>query len=199
MSSAPTSRTPFSSSTKSSPPSCATSWSPTTSPISISRRDWTISMPFASGSKRSPAASPVSRRSGSTSTSTFRCSSASPFQSPSARSAIPGSRSTTPLADSTYRLDQLRYDLRKLKAHGLLQRDGSCYAYRLTPKGVHVALLFLFFHKRLCGPLANSRFHHRPDTHHKPASKLEAAYHRADKALQQIVDLLAASPLRGNC
>src|SRR5438105_4566301 len=103
------------------------------------------------------------------------------------------------LSDSTYGLNQLRYDLRKLKAHGLLQRDGSCYVYRLTPKGVQVALLFLFFHKRLCGPLANSRFHHCPDTHHKPASKLEAAYHRADKAIQQIVDLLAASPLRDNC
>jgi hypothetical protein len=96
------------------------------------------------------------------------------------------------LSDSSYGLNQLRYDLRKLKAHGLLQRDGSCYAYRLTPKGVQVALLFLFFHKRLCGPLANSRFHHCPDTHHKPASKLEAAYHRADKAIQHIVDLLAA-------
>ena len=80
-----------------------------------------------------------------------------------------------------------------LKAHGLLQRDRSCYAYRLHPKrGSGRALLFLFFHKRLCGPLANSRFHHCPDTHHKPASKLEAAYHRADKAIQQIVDLLAA-------
>ena len=96
------------------------------------------------------------------------------------------------LSDTAYCLNQLRYDLRKLRGHGLLQRDGSRYAYRLTPKGVQVALLFLFFHKRLCGPLANSRFHHRPDTHHKPASKLEAAYHRADKAIQQIVDLLAA-------
>ena len=38
------------------------------------------------------------------------------------------------LSDSTYGLNQLRYDLRKLKAHRLLQRDGSCYAYRLTPK-----------------------------------------------------------------
>jgi len=55
-----------------------------------------------------------------------------------------------------------------------------------------VALLFLFFHKRLCGPLANSRFDHRPDARHQPASKLETAYHRADKAIQQIVDLLAA-------
>ena len=99
---------------------------------------------------------------------------------------------TFDLSDSTYRLDQLRYDLRKLKGHGLLQRDASRYAYRLTPKGVQVALLFLFFHKRLCGPLANSRFHHRPNPQHQPASKLEAAYHRADKAIQQIVDLLAA-------
>src|SRR6476646_3244082 len=37
------------------------------------------------------------------------------------------------LSDSAYGLNQLRYDLRKLKGHGLLQRDGSCYAYRLTP------------------------------------------------------------------
>ncbi len=96
------------------------------------------------------------------------------------------------LSDRAYALNQLRYDLRKLKGHGLLQRDGSRYAYRLTPKRVQVALLFLFFHKRLCGPLANSRFHHRPDPQHQPASKLEAAYHRADKAIQQIVDLLAA-------
>jgi hypothetical protein len=57
---------------------------------------------------------------------------------------------------------------------------------------VQVALLFLFFHKRLCGPLANSRFHHRPAVRHQPPSKLETAYHRADKAIQQIVDLLAA-------
>jgi hypothetical protein len=96
------------------------------------------------------------------------------------------------LSEQTYRLNQLRYDLRKLKGHGLLQRDGSRYAYRLTPKGVHVALLFLFFHKRLCGPLAHSRFHHRPTEHHRPASKLEVAYHRADTAIQHIVDLLAA-------
>jgi hypothetical protein len=65
-------------------------------------------------------------------------------------------------------------------------------AYRLTAKGVQVALLFLFFHKRLCGPLANSCFHHRPDVHRQPASKLEAAYHRADTAIQRVVDLLAA-------
>lgn len=97
------------------------------------------------------------------------------------------------LSANTYGLNQLRYDLRKLKGHGLLQRDGRRYAYRLTTKGVQVALLFLFFHKRLCGPLAHSCFHHQTDPDHRPESKLEAAYHKADKAIQQIVDLLAAA------
>jgi hypothetical protein len=97
------------------------------------------------------------------------------------------------LSDKGYGLNQLRYDLRKLRGHGLIERDGSRYAYRLTLKGVQVALLFLFFHKRLCGPLANSRFHHQPDAKHRPHSQLEAAYHRADKAINQIVGLLAAA------
>jgi len=100
---------------------------------------------------------------------------------------------TFQLSPKTYQLNQLRYDLRKLKGHGLLERDGRRYAYRLTVKGVDVALLFLFFHKRLCGPLANSRFHHKPDQQSKPNSKLEAAYHKADKAIENIVDLLQAA------
>ena len=100
---------------------------------------------------------------------------------------------TFDLSAKTYGLNQLRYDLRKLKGHGLLEREGHRYAYRLTAKGLQVALLFLFFHKRLCGPLANSRFHHKPDPASRPNSKLEAAYHKADKAIQEIVDLLAAA------
>jgi hypothetical protein len=100
---------------------------------------------------------------------------------------------TFELSAKTYGLNQLRYDLRKLKGHGLLERDGRRYAYRLSVKGLQVALLFLFFHKRLCGPLANSRFHHKPDPARQPNSKLEAAYHKADKAIQDIVDLLAAA------
>jgi hypothetical protein len=95
---------------------------------------------------------------------------------------------TFELSAKTYGLNQLRYDLRKLKGHGLLERDGRRYAYRFTSKGLQVALLFLFFHKRLCGPLANSRFHHKPDPACQPNSKLEAAYHKANKAIQDIVD-----------
>jgi hypothetical protein len=38
---------------------------------------------------------------------------------------------TLDLSSRAYGLNQLRYDLRKLKGHSLLQRDGSHYAYRL--------------------------------------------------------------------
>jgi hypothetical protein len=92
-----------------------------------------------------------------------------------------------------YGLNQLRYDLRKLKAHGLLARDGKRYAYRLTEKGAKVALLFILFHKQLCGPLANSLFHHQPDPAPRPDSKLEAAYHKADHSIQNILQLLQAA------
>src|ERR1035437_2319832 len=92
-----------------------------------------------------------------------------------------------------YGLNQLRYDLRKLKAHGLLARDGKRYAYRLTDKGTKVALLFILFHKQLCGPLANSLFHHRPAAAPRPNSKLESAFHKADHSIQNILQLLQAA------
>jgi hypothetical protein len=96
------------------------------------------------------------------------------------------------LTPENYTLTQLRYDLRKLKAHGLLERDGSHYAYRLTGKGIRVALLFTLFHQRVCGPLANSLFHRQPTQLHTPTSKLQAAYEKADASIQQVIDLLAA-------
>jgi hypothetical protein len=100
---------------------------------------------------------------------------------------------TFQLSPKHYGPNQLRYDLRKLKGHRLLERDGRRYAYRLTVKGVDIALLFLFFHKRLCGPLANSRLHHKPHPTNRPDSKLEAAYHKADQAIENIIALLAAA------
>jgi len=96
------------------------------------------------------------------------------------------------LSASTYTLTQLRYDLRKMKAHGLVERIGHSYLYRLSGKGTKVVLMFTLFHKRVCGPLANSLFHHHPDETLKPASKIETAFHKADHAIQQVLELLAA-------
>ena len=97
------------------------------------------------------------------------------------------------LSATRYGLNQLRYDLRKMKAHGLIERDGKRYAYRLTGKGTKVALTFVLFHQRLCGPLSNTLFHHQPAAHAMPKSKLEAAYHKADAAIQNIIQLLEAA------
>jgi hypothetical protein len=96
------------------------------------------------------------------------------------------------LAPANYSLTQLRYDLRKLKAHGLLERDGRRYAYRLTAKGTRAALLFVLFHQRVCGPLAHSLFQRRPTQTAAPLSKLEAAYRKADHSIDQVIQLLAA-------
>jgi Winged helix DNA-binding domain len=95
------------------------------------------------------------------------------------------------LSAERYTLTQVRYDLRKMRAHGLLERDGRRYAYQLTPKGIRVALLFVLFHKRVCGPLANSLFE-RPPSRTPPAGKIEAAYHKGDQSIQRVIDLLAA-------
>jgi hypothetical protein len=96
------------------------------------------------------------------------------------------------LSPDKYTLTQLRYDLRKMRAHGLLERNGKRYLYLLTDKGIKAALMFVLFHHRVCGPLSNSLFHHRPEESHKPASSIETAYYKADRAIQQVIDQLAA-------
>lgn len=90
-----------------------------------------------------------------------------------------------------YTINQLRYDLRKMKAHGLIKRNGRQYSYVLTEKGIQVVTLFMLFHKRLCGPLANSLFNHRPNKDLQPKSELEKLYHKADDYIEKITEILA--------
>jgi hypothetical protein len=99
---------------------------------------------------------------------------------------------TFDIAATRYTLTPLRYDLRKMKAHGLIERDGQRYAYRLTDKGNKGTLLFVLFHKRVCGPLANSLFNRSPEPTYAPATKIEAAYRKADRSIEHILELLAA-------
>src|SRR5215469_813147 len=98
----------------------------------------------------------------------------------------------------------LRHRPRHLHSHSTPLRpsqDGSTRSagtYReglslppLSDKGAKAALMFILFHKRVCGPMANSLFHHRPDQALKPASKVETAYYNADYTIQQVLELLA--------
>lgn len=96
------------------------------------------------------------------------------------------------LDPNAYRLSQLRYDLRKLRAHGLLERDNSRYAYRLTPASKKAALLMTLFRQRVYGPISAGTFLHRPDPGHIPNSKFERLYHKIDRDIDKLMDLLAA-------
>jgi len=73
---------------------------------------------------------------------------------------------TFSLAASAYTLTQLRYDLRKMKAHGLIERIGRAYSYRLSDKGIKAALMFILFQWQLRAPPANPNAPSsaRPDT-----------------------------------
>jgi len=97
------------------------------------------------------------------------------------------------ISKEAYTLNQLRYDLRKMKAHGLLQRLGGRYAYGLTEKGIRIALLFSLFHQRIFGPIAYSQFVRHPNQQPGPHSKPERAYRRADSAIDQIVEIVRAA------
>jgi hypothetical protein len=97
------------------------------------------------------------------------------------------------ISDRTYNVNQLRYDLRKTRAHGLLERNGRHYTYSLTDKGIRTSLLFLLFHKRIFGSLAHSQFVKRPQYQQFSDSKLESAYRRADAAIEHVVQLVCAA------
>jgi hypothetical protein len=49
------------------------------------------------------------------------------------------------------------------------------YRYRLSDKGAKAALMFVLFHQRVRGPLANSIFHHKPDETLKPRVRSKKA------------------------
>ena len=74
----------------------------------------------------------------------------------------------------------------KQKARGLVERLGSSYCYRLTQKGVRVALMFLLFHKGVCGPLADSLFARKSPSLSPLPTKIGAAYRKADTSIQHL-------------
>ena len=79
-----------------------------------------------------------------------------------------------------------------MNGHVPPERVDNHYAYRLTQNGVRVCALFVLFHKRICGPLANTLFHHKPRRSPRPPVNIETAYHQADTAIQKLIEQVAA-------
>ncbi len=97
------------------------------------------------------------------------------------------------LAPDDYRLSQLRYDLGKLRAHGLIERIGTSRRYRLTAQGLKLGVLLVKLRTRLLGPLASlaTGATSRGARH---ASPVEAAFRHVDAALDHLCDTLGLTP-----
>ena len=96
------------------------------------------------------------------------------------------------LEDKKYTLNQIRYDLRKLRLHGIIERIPKSYAYRFTTPGMKQAILLIQLRKRVYGPIAFGTLRHTPDPDHAPDSKFERAYQKVDQAMNEVIELMAA-------
>jgi len=96
------------------------------------------------------------------------------------------------LNPENYTLNQLRYDLRKLRAHGLIERIGVSYRYRLTDYGIKNSLTMVLFHNKIYGPIAGSLFIFKPDQSTDTVSELEKTYRKIDRDIDHLISLMAA-------
>jgi hypothetical protein len=96
------------------------------------------------------------------------------------------------LKEKDYTLHQIRYDLRKLRLHGLIERIPHSHAYRFTVRGQKLAILLVQLRKRIYGPISFGVLRHRPHPDFMPNSDFERAYHKVDQAIDQLIHLMAA-------
>ena len=96
------------------------------------------------------------------------------------------------LKSSDYSILQLRYDLRKLRVHGLIERLPHTYYYRFHSTGLKQALLLVQLRRRIYGPLAFGLLRHRPNQQHSPDSHFERAYFKVENAVDELIELMAA-------
>jgi len=97
------------------------------------------------------------------------------------------------LTPDQYTRNQLAYDLRKLKAHGLIERPDNRYVYALSDYGRKAAAMLVIVRNRILYPIAGSLFDRPPKSSLEPNSKLQAQYRRTIKSFNNLIDLLKAA------
>jgi len=90
------------------------------------------------------------------------------------------------LSDDEYRLSQLRYDLSKLRAKGLVERIGKTRRYTLTSIGLKLGVLLVKLRLRLLGPLASLIHQPKTNTPARHLNSVDAAYREVDTALDHL-------------
>ena len=99
------------------------------------------------------------------------------------------------LSGEEYSRNQVIYDIRKLRAHGIVEKIGKYNRYRLTAYGVKVALAFTLMRIKIYGPLHYSLFETQPDHSISGSSKLERLYRQLDEDINEIQAYLAGESL----
>ena len=97
------------------------------------------------------------------------------------------------LTASQYTRNQLAYDLRKLRAHGLIERPDNRYVYALSDYGRKAAAMLVIVRNPILRPIAGSLFSRPPKSSLKPNSKLQAQYRRTTKSFNDLIALLKAA------
>jgi hypothetical protein len=94
------------------------------------------------------------------------------------------------LTAEQYTRNQLAYDLRKLKAHGLIQRSDNQYVYLLSDYRRKAAAILVILRNRILRPIAGSIFDRPPKLSLKTNSKLQTQYRRTTKSFNDLITLL---------
>ncbi len=103
------------------------------------------------------------------------------FTNKSLRSLVAG------LLDVDYTPNQMSYDLRRLRLHGLIARQPGTNTYTLTPDGTRFAVFYTKVHQRLLGPLLAAD--------HPPAPKeLRQALHVIDRHIDDYINNARLAP-----
>ena len=97
------------------------------------------------------------------------------------------------LTPDQYTRNQLAYDLRKLKAHGLIERPYNRYVYALSDFGRKAAPVLVIVRNRILRPIAGSLFERPPNSALEPNSILQAQYRRTTKSFNDLIALLKAA------
>ena len=113
------------------------------------------------------------------------------------------------LLGTDYSANQMSYDLRRLRLHGLIERIPHTNTYVLTPDGIRVAVFYTKVHDRLLRPLLAGRptarthrapprpGHHRP--HHRRLRHQRPPRSRRLKLVTTRCKTLAVAPRYASC
>ncbi len=89
-----------------------------------------------------------------------------------------------PCLGKEYALSQVRYDLGKLRAKGLIEKVPGQNRYRLTCVGLNICALLTKLRSRFFGPLLSLARWPRPDNMFDPTCPINRCYQSIDAALK---------------